>query len=47
LSGKDGEDHLKLYEKFEKSAEFAKYVQNRGEVIDVKDFELKYLKLKN
>jgi hypothetical protein len=46
LSGKDGEDHLKLYDKLEKSAEFWKYIKDRGEVIDVKDFELKYLKIK-
>jgi hypothetical protein len=46
ISGKDGEDHLKLYDKLEKSAEFWKYIKDRGEVIDVKDFELKYLKIK-
>ena len=46
ISGKDGEDHLKLYDKFEKSAEFAKYLQNRGDVIDVKDFELQDFKTK-
>jgi hypothetical protein len=46
LSGKDGEDHLKLYDKLEKSAEFWKYIKDRGEVVDVKDFELKYLKIK-
>ena len=47
LSGKDGEDHLKLYEKFEKSPEYMKYMKDRGEVTDVKDFELKYLKFKD
>jgi hypothetical protein len=47
ISGKDGEDHLKLYDKLEKSAGFAKYLQNRGEVIDVKDFELKDFKTRS
>ena len=47
ISGKDGEDHLKLYDKLEKSAGFAKYLQNRGEVIDVKDFELQDFKSKS
>ena len=46
ISGKDGEDHLKLYEKLEKTEEFKKYIQNRGDVIDVKDFELEILKVK-
>jgi hypothetical protein len=47
LSGKDSEDHLKILDKLEKQPKFIKYIQDRGEVIDVKDFELYILKSKH
>ncbi len=44
LTGKDTEDHLMLYDKLEKSSKFIQLIQERGEVEEVRDFEVQILK---
>ncbi len=46
LTGKDREDHLMLYDKLQKSKKFMDLILSRGEMEDVKDYELEILKRK-
>lgn len=46
LTGKDRNDHLMLYDKLEKQSKFIELIQQRGEVEDIRDFELQILSRK-
>lgn len=46
LTGKDRNDHLMLYDKLEKQSKFIELIQQRGEIEDVRDYELQILSRK-
>ena len=45
VSGKSEEDHIKLLEKLEKMSEFYSFLDNRGPVEDIRDYETYILEL--
>ncbi len=46
VSGKDRGDHLMFLDKLQNSSKFMKIIQERGEVEDVRDYEIEILKRK-
>jgi len=46
VSGKDRGDHLMFLDKLQNSSKFMKLIQERGEVEDVRDYEIEILKRK-
>jgi len=46
LTGKNRDDHLMLYDRLEKQSRFIELIQKRGEVENVRDYELEILRRK-